>query len=167
MKTSAIGRRIIKTFEGYRSEAYLCPSGIPTIGYGHTSGVVMGDTCTRQEAEKFLIEDLRHAENVVNAQNLDLNQHQFDALVSFVYNVGSGNFQGSTLLKLLKQDARAYDTLEAEWKKWKYSNKTELEGLVRRRAAEWSLYKNGFFLITLPALLLAAVITTVLIKKIK
>lgn len=167
MKTSAIGRRLIKTFEGYRSEAYLCPSGIPTIGYGHTSGVVMGDTCTRQEAEKFLIEDLRHAENVVNAQNLDLNQHQFDALVSFVYNVGSGNFQGSTLLKLLKQDARAYDTLEAEWKKWKYSNKTELEGLVRRRAAEWSLYKNGFFLITLPALLLAAVITTVLIKKLK
>lgn len=167
MKTSAIGRRLIKTFEGYRSEAYLCPSGIPTIGYGHTSGVVMGDTCTRQEAEKFLIEDLRHAENVVNAQNLDLNQHQFDALVSFVYNVGSGNFQGSTLLKLLKQDARAYDTLEAEWKKWKYSNKTELEGLVRRRAAEWILYKNGFFLITLPALLLAAVITTVLIKKIK
>lgn len=167
MKTSAIGRRLIKTFEGYRSEAYLCPSGIPTIGYGHTSGVVMGDTCTRQEAEKFLIEDLRHAENVVNAQNLDLNQHQFDALVSFVYNVGSGNFQGSTLLKLLKQDARAYDTLEAEWKKWKYSNKTELEGLVRRRAAEWILYKNGFFLITLPALLLAAVITTVLIKKLK
>lgn len=167
MKTSAIGRRLIKTFEGYRSEAYLCPSGIPTIGYGHTSGVVMGDTCTRQEAEKFLIEDLRHAENVVNAQNLDLNQHQFDALVSFVYNVGSGNFQGSTLLKLLKQDARAYDTLEAEWKKWKYSNKTELEGLVRRRAAEWSLYKNGFFLITLPAFLLAAVITTVLIKKLK
>lgn len=167
MKTSAIGRRLIKTFEGYRSEAYLCPSGIPTIGYGHTSGVVMGDTCTRQEAEKFLIEDLRHAENVVNAQNLDLNQHQFDALVSFVYNVGSGNFQGSTLLKILKQDARAYDTLEAEWKKWKYSNKTELEGLVRRRAAEWILYKNGFFLITLPALLLAAVITTVLIKKLK
>lgn len=167
MKTSAIGRRLIKTFEGYRSETYLCPSGIPTIGYGHTSGVVMGDTCTRQEAEKFLIEDLRHAENVVNAQNLDLNQHQFDALVSFVYNVGSGNFQGSTLLKLLKQDARAYDTLEAEWKKWKYSNKTELEGLVRRRAAEWILYKNGFFLITLPALLLAAVITTVLIKKLK
>ncbi|MBQ8761354.1 MAG: lysozyme [Bacteroidales bacterium] len=167
MKTSAIGRKLIKTFEGYRSEAYLCPAGIPTIGYGHTSGVVMGDTCTRQEAEEFLIEDLRHAENIVNAQNLDLNQHQFDALVSFVYNVGSGNFQDSTLLKLLKQDARAYDTLEEEWKKWKHSNGRVLKGLVRRRAAEWSLYKNGFFLLTLPVLLLAAVITIVLIKKLK
>lgn len=167
MKTSAIGRKLIKTFEGYRSEAYLCPAGIPTIGYGHTSGVVMGDTCTRQEAEEFLIEDLRHAENIVNAQNLDLNQHQFDALVSFVYNVGSGNFQDSTLLKLLKQDARAYDTLEEEWKKWKHFNGRVLKGLARRRAAEWSLYKNGFFLLTLPVLLLAAVITIVLIKKLK
>lgn len=165
MKTSAIGRRLIKTFEGYRGEAYLCPAGVPTIGYGHTAGVELGDTCTRAEAEEFLKEDLRTAENTVNAQDLDLNQHQFDALVSFVYNVGSGNFQNSTLLKMLKDDTTAREGLEDEWKKWKYSNKKVLKGLVRRRAAEWSLYKNGFFLLTLPVLLLAAVITIVIIRK--
>ena len=166
MKTSAIGRRLIKTFEGYRSEAYLCPAGVWTIGYGHTSGVNPGDTCTREEADEFLQEDLAEAEACVNAQNLDLSQTQFDALVSLVYNIGSGNFQGSTLLKLLKQDCIARDTLEDEWKKWKYSNKKVLKGLVRRRAAEWSLYKNGFFLLTLPAAVLVAVITViVLIRK--
>lgn len=168
MKTSAIGRRLIKTFEGYSPSAYICPSGIPTIGYGHTSGVVMGDTCTKEEAEEFLKEDLKQAENAVNMQNLDLSQTQFDALVSLVYNIGAGAFQDSTLLKLLKQDTIARDTLETEWKKWRYSGKQELKGLVRRRAAEWSLYKNGFFLLTLPAALLAAVIATVvLIKKSK
>lgn len=165
MKTSAIGRRLIKTFEGYRGEAYLCPAGKWTIGYGHTSGVEPGDTCTRDEADEFLKEDLRVAENTVNAQNLDLSQTQFDALVSFVYNVGSGNFQNSTLLKMLKDDTGASAELEAEWKKWKHSSGRELKGLVRRRAAEWSLYKNGFFLLTLPVALLVAVIAIVLIIK--
>ena len=157
MKTSAIGRGLIKTFEGYRSEAYLCPAGVWTIGYGHTSGVNPGDTCTREEADEFLKEDLAEAEACVNAQSLDLSQTQFDALVSLVYNIGAGNFQGSTLLKLLEQDCIARDTLENEWKKWKYSNKKVLKGLVRRRAAEWSLYKNGFFLLMLPVVILVAV----------
>lgn len=165
MKTSAIGRRLIKTFEGYRSEAYLCPAGKWTIGYGHTSGVREGDTCTKAEAEGFLKEDLQWAEAAVNAQNLDLSQTQFDALVSFVYNVGSGNFNSSTLLKMLKQDTIARDTLEKEWKKWKHSGGQELKGLVRRRAAEWSLYAHGFFLMTLPALILAAALTILLIIK--
>lgn len=145
MKTSAIGRRLIKTFEGYRSEAYLCPAGLWTIGYGHTSGVQPGDTCTRDEADDFLKEDLRTAENAVNAQNLDLTQAQFDALVSLVFNIGSGAFLNSTLLKLLKNDTVAREAVEDEWKRWKYSGGRELQGLVRRRAAEWSLYKNGFF----------------------
>ena len=163
MRTSSIGRRLIKTFEGYRSEAYLCPAGVWTIGYGHTSGVNPGDTCTREEADEFLKEDLAEAEACVNAQSLDLSQTQFDALVSLVYNIGAGNFQDSTLLKLLKQDCIARDTLENEWKKWRYSNKKVLKGLVRRRAAEWALYKNGFFLLTLPVMA-AVVITIILIK---
>lgn len=165
MKTSAVGRKLIKSFEGYRSEAYLCPAGVPTIGYGHTAGVVMGDTCTRDEADEFLKEDLRVAENAVNEQNLDLNQFQFDALVSFVFNVGVANFRKSTLLKMLKQDTVTRDTLEAEWKKWKHAAGKELKGLVRRRDAEWNLYKNGFFFLTLPVILLAAVVTVVLIRK--
>ena len=145
MKTSSIGRKLIQGFEGYRSEAYLCPAGVWTIGYGHTAGVKEGDTCTREQADIFLQEDLKWAEDTVNAQNLKLGQYQFDALVSFVYNVGSGNFNNSTLLKKLKNSTAATSDLENEWKKWKYANKVELKGLVRRRAAEWSLYKQGFF----------------------
>ena len=145
MKTSAIGRKLIQSFEGYRNEAYMCSAGKWTIGYGHTSGVKEGDTITRQQADIFLQEDIKWAEDTVNAQNLDLSQAQFDALVSFVYNVGAGNFQSSTLLKYLKQDTMPRTTLENEWKKWKYANRQELKGLSRRRAAEWSLYKNGFF----------------------
>ena len=145
MKTSSIGRKLIQTFEGYRSVAYLCPAGKWTIGYGHTAGVKEGDTCTREQADIYLQEDLKTAEDAVNAQNLKLGQLQFDALVSFVYNVGQGNFKNSTLLKILKQDTTASSELEEEWKKWKYSNKQVLKGLVRRRAAEWSLYKQGFF----------------------
>lgn len=145
MKTSSIGRKLIQGFEGYRSEAYLCPAGVWTVGYGHTAGVKEGDTCTREQADIFLQEDLKWAEDTVNAQNLKLGQYQFDALVSFVYNVGSGNFNNSTLLKKLKNSTAATSDLESEWKKWKYANKQVLKGLVRRRAAEWSLYKQGFF----------------------
>ncbi len=145
MKTSAIGILLVKTFEGYRDEAYICPGGKWTIGYGHTNNVKQGDTCTQSEAEEYLKEDLKVAEDAINAQGLSLSQQQFDALVSFVYNIGTGNFQSSTLLKRLRQDTEDYETLEYEWKRWKYSNKQVLKGLVRRRAAEWSLYKNGFF----------------------
>lgn len=145
MKTSSIGRKLIQSFEGYRGEAYLCPAGVWTIGYGHTANVRQGDTVTRQQADILLQEDLKWAEDTVNSQNLNLSQLQFDALVSFVYNVGAGNFRNSTLLKYLKQDTLPRTTLESEWKKWKFANKQELKGLARRRAAEWSLYKNGFF----------------------
>lgn len=165
MKTSYIGRKLIKTFEGYRSEAYLCPAGKWTIGYGHTSGVKEGDTCTQEEADIYLQEDLQWAEKVVNSQNLDLNQFQFDALVSFVCNVGSGNFQESTLLKKIKANPKDYAAIEEEWKKWKYSNKQVLKGLVRRRAAEFELYSKGFFYMTLPVAIVAAVILLILKRR--
>lgn len=164
MKTSAVGRRLIKSFEGYRGEAYLCPAGVWTIGYGHTSGVNPGDTCTREEADEFLKEDLTKAENAVNAQKLDLQQSQFDALVSLVYNIGSGSFQRSTLLKLLKVDTIARDNLEKEWKSWRMSGGQVLKGLERRRTAEWMLYKNGFFLLTLPVVIPIAAIILMITK---
>lgn len=167
MKTSYIGRKLIKTFEGYRSEAYLCPAGKWTIGYGHASGVSEGDTCTQEEAEIYLQEDLQWAEKVVNSQNLDLNQFQFDALVSFVYNVGSGNFQDSTLLQKIKANPKDYAAIEEEWKKWKYSNKQVLKGLVRRRAAEFELYRKGFFYVTLPIVILVAIVAFITLKKLR
>ena len=145
MKTSIIGRNLIKTFEGYRSEAYLCPAGVWTIGYGHTRGVQEGDTCTKDQAEIFLKEDLREAEMTVESQGLNLSQLQFDALVSLVYNIGSGNFQESTLLKRLKASTAASESLEEAWKRWKYAGGEVMNGLIRRRAAEWTLYKKGFF----------------------
>ena len=145
MKTSIIGRNLIKTFEGYRSEAYLCPAGVWTIGYGHTRGVSEGDTCTKEQADLFLQEDLREAEMTVESTGLNLSQLQFDALVSLVYNIGSGNFYESTLLKRLKASTAASESLEEAWKRWKYAGGEVMNGLVRRRAAEWSLYKRGFF----------------------
>ena len=145
MKTSYIGRNLIKSFEGYRSEAYICPAGKWTIGYGHTRGVKEGDTCTKTEADIFLQEDLRDAERTVEATGLSLSQLQFDALVSLVYNIGSGNFQESTLLKRLKTSTAASESLEEAWKRWKYAGGEIQKGLIRRRAAEWSLYKRGFF----------------------
>ena len=145
MKTSIIGRNLIKSFEGYRSEAYICPAGKWTIGYGHTRGVSEGDTCTKEQADLFLQEDLREAEMTVESTGLNLSQLQFDALVSLVYNIGSGNFYESTLLKRLKASTAASESLEEAWKRWKYAGGEVMNGLVRRRAAEWSLYKRGFF----------------------
>ena len=88
MRTSRKGIEFIKAHEGLRLDAYLCPAGVPTIGYGHTHGVKMGDRITEEQAEKFLIDDLIVAETEVNRYGLNINQNQFDALVSFVYNVG-------------------------------------------------------------------------------
>lgn len=103
MKTSNNGIILIKSFESFDEKTYRCPSGILTIGYGHTGIDVKSEqVITEQRACELLAIDLSVAEHVVNAQNLKINQNQFDALVSFVYNCGTGNFQKSTLLKIIK-----------------------------------------------------------------
>ena len=167
MKTSIIGRNLVKTFEGYRDTAYLDPVGIWTVGYGHTGGVKEGDTVTQEEADAFLQQDLKAAENTVNATGLKLSQLQFDALVCFVYNIGSGNFNSSTLLKLLKQSTKPRPELEKWWKVWNKAGGQTLKGLERRRAAEYTLYSRGFFLIAAVTvlLLLAATVTIIKIAK--
>ena len=139
MKTSDKGIGLIKRFEGLRLKAYLCPSGKPTIGYGHTKDVKLGDVITEEEAEQLLLEDLIVVENEINKHNLDINQNQFDALVSFVYNVGVGNFRTSTLLKKIKTDPND-KTIANEFKRWVYSNGKKLPGLVKRREEEAKLY---------------------------
>lgn len=146
MTTSFIGKRLIKTFEGYRDTAYLCPAGVWTIGWGHTSGVSSGDTCTEEQAEAWLSQDLRSAEKTVEDTGLPLSQLQFDALVSLVYNIGSGNFSGSTLLKRLHESTVPRQEIETEWKKWRMASGKVQKGLERRRAAEYTLYSKGFFL---------------------
>ncbi len=166
--TSIVGRELIKSFEGFSQTAYICPAGVLSIGYGHTSGVRAGDTVTQEEADILLQQDLKAAENTVNAQGLNVTQLQFDALVSLVYNIGSGSFASSTLLKLLKKDVTPRAEVEKWWKAWNKSNGQTLKGLVRRRAAEYTLYDKGFFLIAAPVLLLvAAVIFIIIIRKTK
>lgn len=137
-KTSNRGIELIQKHEGYRAEAYLCPAGVWTIGYGSTKGVKKGDKITREEAENRLIKDIRDAENEVNKID-GLNQHQFDALVSFVFNLGAGNFQKSTLRKKIIADNQD-PSIKYEFEKWVNAGGKKLPGLVARRKDEASLY---------------------------
>lgn len=168
MKTSKIGRALIKEFEGFSPTAYVCPAGVLTIGYGHTKGVQEGDTVTREEADLLLQQDLQAAENTVNATGLKLSQLQFDALISLVYNIGSGNFSNSTLLKLLKVSTQPTADIEKWWKAWNKGGGKVLPGLQRRREAEYALYSKGFFLIAAATVFFvatAAFLTFKIIKK--
>lgn len=139
MQTSNNGMSLIKRFEGLKLQAYRDSVGIPTIGYGHTQGVKMGDTITGEQADKFLREDLQVAELTINANvKVKLSQAQFDALASFVFNLGSGNFVKSTLLK--KLNAGDYAGAAGEFGKWVNAGGKQLPGLVKRRAAEREVF---------------------------
>ena len=139
MRTSQRGINLIKSFESLRLEAYRCPAGIYTIGYGHTAGVRRGDVIDEQRAEYLLAEDLKKFEDVVNRECHGINQYQFDALVSFTFNVGTGNFQKSTLLKCVKANPQNVN-IRYEFSRWNKANGTVLAGLIRRRKAEADLY---------------------------
>lgn len=139
MKLGAAGLELIKTFESLKLTAYLDSVAVPTIGYGHTKGVKIGDRCTKEEAEAWLREDVHDAETCVNEHvTAQINQHEFDALVSFVFNLGCGNFRKSTLLRKLN-DAD-FDGASLEFAKWNRAGGLELAGLTRRRAAEAELF---------------------------
>lgn len=149
MKTSSKGIEFIKKHEGFRARAYQCPAGVWTIGYGHTRGVKSGDVIDKAQGERFLIQDLQVAEREVNSHGLIINQNQFDALVSFVFNVGVGTdkehprgpsgFRGSTLLRKLKVDAND-PSITYEFSRWKNGGGKVLTGLVKRRREESELY---------------------------
>lgn len=140
MKTSQQGINLIKSFEGFSSKAYRCPAGVLTIGYGHTGNVNEGDEITEQEAEGLLRSDLSKFErDIESCVRVPLKQHQFDALVSFVYNVGIGNFQDSTMfIKINRNPDDA--SIADEFYKWKYAAGRFLPGLVERRKKEAELY---------------------------
>ena len=144
MKTSDKGIELIKRHEELRLKAYQCPAGVWTIGYGSTGGVRPGDVITEAQAEVKLREDLRTAENEVNRHKLNINQNQFDALVSFTFNVGSGNFRSSTLLKRIKENPNHPD-IENQFGRWIYAKGRVLPGLVKRRKEEANLYTNGIY----------------------
>lgn len=141
MKTSDEGIALIAQFEGFRSKAYVCAGGKWTIGYGHTKGVKEGDTITEAEGLRLLREDVADAESAVRKWvHAPLKQNQFDALVSFIFNVGSGNFASSSLLREVNYDANDFADIRPRFMAWVYANKRKLDGLVRRRKAEADMY---------------------------
>ena len=139
MKASIDAYELIKQFEGLRLEAYLCPAGIWTIGYGHTSGVSPNSFITIQEADEYLHRDVAAIEMQLNKLNLSLRQCQWDAIVSFVFNVGIGNFKASTLLAKIRINPDDNSIID-EFLRWVYANGKVMKGLQKRRLAEMKLY---------------------------
>lgn len=143
MKTSDKGIDLIKRFEGFESNPYLCPAGKWTIGYGWTHGVTKeSKPITEAEATKLLADGLANYEiGVLDCVDVDLQQCEFDALVSFAYNLGVHALRGSTLLKKLNEGD--YEGAADQFLRWNKANGQVLAGLTRRREAERELFVNG------------------------
>lgn len=139
MKTSDNGLQLIRSFEGCVLKAYKCPAGVWTIGYGHTKGVTPGDRISQAMAEELLQEDIAPIEKILNEKFPGLKQGQFDALVSFVFNLGWTAFSSSTLCKRILMKASDQAVCE-QLLRWFYANKKPLVGLMKRRVAEANLW---------------------------
>ena len=141
MVISSNGIALIKSFESCRLLAYPDSIGVPTIGWGHTFNVKLHTTCTQSQADEWLLEDLATAEDCVNRKvGPHISQNQFDALVSFVFNVGCAAFISSTLLRLINSGSLQLAALE--FPKWDRAGTQVLPGLLRRREAEQSLFNQ-------------------------
>lgn len=135
------GKDIIKKWESLRLKAYLCPAGVWTIGWGHTKGVKEGDVCTLEQTDTWLDEDMQEAVNAVNKYvTSSLTGNQREALTSFVFNVGVGNFRDSTLLRMINSG----DMIGAsnQFPRWNKSKGTVLPGLTLRRKEEKDLFNS-------------------------
>lgn len=137
------GYGLTKSMEGCKLVAYKCPAGVWTIGYGHTGhDVFEGLVIAEGHAEKLLQQDVRKFEDAVNRLvKVEITQDQFDALVDFAFNVGSGALEKSTLLK--KLNAGDYIGAAGEFDKWIFADGKVLSGLVKRRGFEKALFILG------------------------
>ena len=146
-RLSKEGRALIKRHEGLRLDAYVDPVGVWTIGYGNTGpDARQGNSISAARAENLLTDDVREAEAaVIRLVKVQISQGQFDALVSFVFNVGVGAFQGSTLLREL--NAGRYAAVPGQLRRWVYGtvngHKVILPGLVKRRSDEAVLWSSA------------------------
>lgn len=142
MKINQRGIDLIKQFEGFSAAPYVCPGGKLTIGYGHTATVTeQTPAISEQQAEYLLLSDVSAAENaVLQMVDVPMNDNQFSALVSFVFNIGASAFARSTLLKKLNESD--YESAAGQFERWAYAKGKKLEGLVRRRAAERELFED-------------------------
>lgn len=140
LKLGSAGEALIKQYEQFRPTAYLpTPHDVPTIGWGHTHGVKMGDTCTQPTAEAWFQQDVAGAAAEVNkVVTVPLKPNQFDALVSLAFNIGVGNFGGSTLVR--KLNAGDIQGAAGQFAVWNKQGGRVLNGLVTRRAAEAALF---------------------------
>ena len=139
MKSSDLLLNKIIDFEGCKLTAYRCPAGVWTIGVGHTRGVKQGQKITEAQAISLLKGDLLPCENYVNNLGVCKTQGQFDALVDFCFNLGTGALGRSTLLKFIRQ-GKAEQYIRGEFAKWVKSGGKTLTGLVKRRAWEADRY---------------------------
>lgn len=143
MMISMKGLDLIKSFEGYFDKPYLCPAGYPTVGFGHLirEGEDFSQGLSLFEAERLLWNDLQsYQASVLRLIDVPLTQGQFDALVSFTYNVGGGALQRSTLRR--KINRQEHEDVPDELMRWVRAGGRKLNGLIRRRQAEGLLYRQ-------------------------
>ena len=139
MEISQVGIELIKQFEGCRLKAYKDAVGVWTIGYGHTVDVKEGIEISQHQADTMLASDLGKYGNYINEYvTVALNSNQFDALTSWVYNLGPGNLRSSTMLKVLNEGS--YNDVPFQIERWNKAGGQVLNGLVRRREAEAELF---------------------------
>jgi len=145
MKTSDKGIEQIKSFEGFRSMPYLDTAHKLTVGYGHLmvpgDGLVQGSPITMGQATALLKQDVGFAEECVNSSGVDLTQNEFDALVSFTYNLGCGAFKRSTLLKLLKEGRK--NEAAVEFPKWCMVSNGHSDSILKRRLSEQECFLHA------------------------
>lgn len=139
MTTSRKGIQLIKDFEGLKLESYKCPAGVWTIGYGHTKGVKPNMVIDQMRADDLLIEDIAPIERLLNDLRINFRQEQFDALVSWIFNLGANAFQKSTLYIRIGSNA-SDEEITDEIVKWVNANKKPLLGLKKRRIAEANMF---------------------------
>lgn len=140
MKMGKKGIDLIKHFEGFRPTVYRCAAGVPTLGFGSTHGITMDSPpITEEEGIELLMLDIAKFERAVERLiTAPLNQNQFDALVSFSFNLGSGSLQNSTLRRRVNRSE--YERAADEFPRWVFAGGRKLKGLVRRRYAERELF---------------------------
>ena len=141
MNISQEGLSLIKKFEGCELKAYRCPANVLTIGYGITKNVTENMEISQEEADEMLNEEITEYEEYVNNMvKVPLEQNQFDALCSWVYNLGPTNLEKSTLLKLL--NAGDYHLIPSQIRRWNKAGGETLTGLIRRREAESLMFEG-------------------------
>lgn len=155
MRMNDKGLEIVKKFEGLRLKPYLCPAGIPTVGYGATTYLdgskvqIKDKAITEKMATELLKHHLKTAEDAVNSLvKVSLNEDQFSALVSLVYNIGVKAFSTSTILKLINQNS--IELAAAQFGRWNKVNGEVSKGLVARRDAERALFDSNEFKLPVP-----------------